>query len=163
MNAIVISGARMRRSVIPATCSTFAAGIRRYSAVAIAENRIAVPVAESQFKVNRAASARLARYAGSSVSAGSTGSGSTGCSRNMVRCSPGTSNAGDSTACGAGGRPVSRYVRAPAGPPFRNALNGPAPQQHDGKRRSERAEPRTSQRVVDLNPRHHSSIRALRD
>ena len=60
MKAMVRSGQRMRWSVLPAVCSTSAAGMRRKSAVASAAKRIAVPVAESQLNEKRAASARLA-------------------------------------------------------------------------------------------------------
>ena len=48
---MVASGARMRRSVATATASSCASETRRYSAVASAASRIAVPVADSQLNV----------------------------------------------------------------------------------------------------------------
>ena len=75
---VLIQEAFMRRRVISATDSNWPIEMRRNSAVASAAIRIAVPVADAQFSVNTAASARSLRYAESLMRLRSTANGTTG-------------------------------------------------------------------------------------
>src|SRR3954470_7525619 len=93
---IVASGARMRRSVPSAIERNCASDTRRYTALAIAARRIAVPVADAQFRTNVAGSARAVLYAASPMRAGSTRDATTGYWRKISRWTIGTLHDGAS-------------------------------------------------------------------